>query len=603
MKRKIMCFLLSVVLTASLCSMAVPAAEDVITITTPAQLNSIRDNLSGHYKLGADIVFQASDFEKGGDFYNNGEGFVPIAAENDYVYFTGTFDGQGYSIKGLKIAIDCDDTNALVYLGLFGRNKGEIRNLKLEDVDFSMQASKPDEVQMQDVHVGGIAAQNMGTISSCGVSGNIRAVVNGKIKINAGGIAAHNGAEIQDCFNTASVSGSGDQESLINVGGIVGYAAANHVTTESVVERCYNVGAVSASTLADEKKYLHAGGVVGYNYGAVRGCYYLDNAEHGIDYDTAANQPIKITAAQLLQQQTFADFDFKVIWEMGTNGPTLKIFKTHIQHEHTWDAGTVTKKATCTEKGDKLFTCSVCQTVRHEEIPALGHDFAKEFTVDKAATKDAAGEKSRHCTRCDARTEITAIPKLRPTVDSSKIFKDVPKKAWYKGAVDFAYGNGLFTGESTTMFAPEANMTRAMFVTVLGRMAGVSVDKNAKTKFTDVKQRQWYTGYVKWASDNGIVNGVSSTKFAPEENVTREQICKMMVTYCKFAGITLKNINKPIVFKDNAKISGWAKQYVQKCQTAGLVNGSGGYFNPQGNATRAEVATILMNFDKNYHVL
>ena len=146
-------------------------------------------------------------------------------------------------------------------------------------------------------------------------------------------------------------------------------------------------------------------------------------------------------------------------------------------------------------------------------------------------------------------------------------------------------------------------MTRAMFVTVLGRMAGVSVDKNAKTKFTDVKRGQWYTGYVKWASDNGIVSGVSSTKFAPEENVTREQICKMMVTYCKFAGITLKNINKPIVFKDNAKISGWAKQYVQKCQTAGLVNGSNGYFNPQGNATRAEVATILMNFNDYYSVL
>ena len=92
--------------------------------------------------------------------------------------------------------------------------------------------------------------------------------------------------------------------------------------------------------------------------------------------------------------------------------------------------------------------------------------------------------------------------------------------------------------------------------------------------------------------------------FSPDENITREQICKIIVEYCKYAGITLENKNAPIKFADQNKISSWAKNYVSICQRAGIVSGSkvGSkyYFNPKGNATRAEVATILMNFYNNY---
>ena len=187
------------------------------------------------------------------------------------------------------------------------------------------------------------------------------------------------------------------------------------------------------------------------------------------------------------------------------------------------------------------------------------------------------------------------------------IFTDVKAKDWFikNGAVDAAYNFGLFAGTSDTTFGPNDQMTRGMFVTVLGRLHGVdTADLSAKTKFTDVKASQYYAKYVGWAADNGIVSGLNKTSFGPNANITREQICAIMVRYCDFAGITLQQKNAKINFTDASSISGYARSAVTTCQRAGLVNGetvTGGYrFRPQGNATRAEVATILTNFMADY---
>ncbi|MBQ6947798.1 MAG: S-layer homology domain-containing protein [Clostridia bacterium] len=144
-----------------------------------------------------------------------------------------------------------------------------------------------------------------------------------------------------------------------------------------------------------------------------------------------------------------------------------------------------------------------------------------------------------------------------------------------------------------------------MFVTVLGRLDGVDpATLSGATRFTDVKKKQYYAPYVGWANEKGIVAGLSDTTFGPEANITREQICAMMVRYCAYADITLQKMNAPITFKDAGDISSYAGSAVAACQQGGLVNGekvTGGYnFRPQGNATRAEVATIMMNFAKTY---
>lgn len=274
---------------------------------------------------------------------------------------------------------------------------------------------------------------------------------------------------------------------------------------------------------------------------------------------------------------------------------TVPIKKT----AHTPGAWEVTQKATCKQAGEEARRCLVCKEIMiTREIEQLSHT-PGAWVILKKATYTQSGLKQRSCLLCGDVLDTQEIPMLTTSV--TDVFEDLGLRDWYvkNGAIDFVYRNKLFDGVSKTEFAPNENMTRAMFVTVLGRMAGVSVSKNVKTKFSDVKSGQWYTGYIKWASDNGIVNG-DNGKFMPDDNVTREQICKMMVTYCSFAGIKLKTDHKEVIFKDQAKISGWAKEYVKKCQMAGLVNGSGGYFRPQGYATRAEVATIIMNFKKNY---
>ena len=130
------------------------------------------------------------------------------------------------------------------------------------------------------------------------------------------------------------------------------------------------------------------------------------------------------------------------------------------------------------------------------------------------------------------------------------------------------------------------------------------IEYDVTTKFKDVAKGKWYTGAVKWANDNGIVNGLTETQFGTNENITREQMCTMLVRFAEFAKITLKNTNAKATFADDIKISKWAKDAVYACQAANIVNGSvesgKTVFKPRGNATRAEASKILSVFHKDY---
>jgi len=178
--------------------------------------------------------------------------------------------------------------------------------------------------------------------------------------------------------------------------------------------------------------------------------------------------------------------------------------------------------------------------------------------------------------------------------DVSDVFTDISKNAWYYNAVQQAYSNKLFMGTSADKFSPNSIMTRGMFVTVLGRFANAS--GTPSERFTDVSADSYYAEFVAWAAENGIVNGISDINFAPEAAVTREQLAVMVYNYLKFRGTDLELSNNKINFDDDFKISTWSKDAVYYMQQAGIINGMpDGSFNPQGTATRAEVATILMN--------
>lgn len=180
--------------------------------------------------------------------------------------------------------------------------------------------------------------------------------------------------------------------------------------------------------------------------------------------------------------------------------------------------------------------------------------------------------------------------------DVATVFGDVSKDAWYYNAVQRAYEKSWFKGTSATAFTPNGTMTRGMFVTVLGRFAGANGTPN--TKFTDVSANKYYAGYVAWASEQGIVSGVSATKFAPEDSVTREQLAVMIYGYLRATGVELDTANAKQTFTDDKQISKWANEAVYAMQQSGLMSGMpNGSFQPKGTATRAEVATIMMQLE------
>ena len=178
-------------------------------------------------------------------------------------------------------------------------------------------------------------------------------------------------------------------------------------------------------------------------------------------------------------------------------------------------------------------------------------------------------------------------------------FVDINVKAWYHLYVDYAVTNGLFGGTSANMFEPETAMTRAMLVTVLWRYEGQpKVDQNT---FADVNEKDgsWYIDAVAWAAANGVVNGVGNNRFDPNGKITREQMAALLFRYAQKKGIDTSKRGDLSNFPDANKISAYAKEAVSWAVGEGIINGSDGKLLPQGNATRAQVATILMRYIEN----
>ena len=168
---------------------------------------------------------------------------------------------------------------------------------------------------------------------------------------------------------------------------------------------------------------------------------------------------------------------------------------------------------------------------------------------------------------------------------------------WAADNILFAASRGLLSGTSDTTFSPDTGMTRGMFVTALGRLAGINPDSYQTGKFTDVKADAYYAPYVNWAAQNGIMEGVTATTFAPDTNINREQMAVIMKNYAAKLGYDLPQTLKAVTFADNTQISSWAKDAVKSMQQAGILAGKNeNKFDPKGTATRAEVATVLRRF-------
>lgn len=188
---------------------------------------------------------------------------------------------------------------------------------------------------------------------------------------------------------------------------------------------------------------------------------------------------------------------------------------------------------------------------------------------------------------------------LVPTALAEKAddFTDVSRSDWYYQFVDYVTSKGYFNGVADKTFAPADNMTRAMFVTVLFRFHGAKGDRS-QSAFTDVAPGEWYTDAINWAAANRIVDGVGNGKFAPNDPITRAQMCTMIERYLdlyrKAWKVTLPETGSVSVMVDENAIPAYALAAVKQCQRHGLVNGfEDGTFRPNELSTRAQVAAVI----------
>ncbi len=204
------------------------------------------------------------------------------------------------------------------------------------------------------------------------------------------------------------------------------------------------------------------------------------------------------------------------------------------------------------------------------------------------------------CTVCHT---VLKQGEVIPANCPSAKFEDAPAlDNWAHAGIDFVVKNGLFTGVSETEFAPEVSMTRAMLVTVLYAHAGKPA-ATSENPFTDVEEGRWYTAAVLWAAENGIVAGIGENRFAPAKAVTREQIAVMLCSYAKHCGQDVSASAALTQFADAEQVSTWAKDALSWAVAEELLSGKAAngtlLLAPQEDASRAQVATILMRFVQN----
>lgn len=245
-------------------------------------------------------------------------------------------------------------------------------------------------------------------------------------------------------------------------------------------------------------------------------------------------------------------------------------------HTHTWDAGVVTQKPTAAEPGVRTYTCTVCGQTRTEAIPATG--------VPETCNGGPA---------CPGYA-----------------FRDMPAPSiWSHAGLDYCIDHGYIAGTSATTVTLDGECTRAMIVSILYRVQGEPAKVNGyelkklAAPFDDVERGRWYTDAIWWAKLTGVVSGMSPSTFAPDDPITRAQLAVILYNYTKqFAPESLTETGSLAGFPDAGSVPSWARTAMAWAVGNGLISGVGengvSYLRPEGCATRAQVATILMNYDK-----
>ena len=192
---------------------------------------------------------------------------------------------------------------------------------------------------------------------------------------------------------------------------------------------------------------------------------------------------------------------------------------------------------------------------------------------------------------------------LRNSGTGANPFTDVSEKDWFYGDVMFAYENGLMLGTGNAQFCPHGTATRGMMATILWRMAGSPAPKG-NNSFTDVEAGTWYTDAITWTAENGIFLGYGNNKVGPNDSITREQLAAIFFRYADYKGCELTAKGELDKFRDAGKVSDYARAAMQWAVGSGLIQGKpDGVLDPQGTATRAEIAAMLHRFMEKHELV
>ena len=320
----------------------------------------------------------------------------------------------------------------------------------------------------------------------------------------------------------------------------------------------------------------------------------------------------------------------------------------------------VTKEATHEEDGSQWYECAVCGKKVTEVIPATGHTWGdvtytwnERHTTCTAVRNCTANDGGEDSETADATYAVVTAPTsgtaglgrwtavfeneafetqtfdvtlpatggstggtAKPSGDAGKPsvrkdsstaaakesvssrFDDVRSAHWFADAVEYVTENGIMNGTAADTFSPNAPATRAMLVTVLYRLAG-SPDADAAHGFADLTRGAWYVDAVAWAAENGIVDGVGASRFAPNVGITREQLAVILYRYAQHCGLDVSAAEDLSGYADAQSVSPWAQAAMHWAVSAGLISGrSASALAPQSGATRAEIAQLLMSFAK-----
>ena len=315
---------------------------------------------------------------------------------------------------------------------------------------------------------------------------------------------------------------------------------------------------------------------------------------------------------------------------------------------HKWDGGTVTTAPTETTPGVRTFTCTVCGDIREETIPATGaHDYRFTKTVDPTCTDggydlytcsgcgatekrnltDAAGHKwdggtvttaptettpgvrTFTCTVC-GQTRTEAIPATGastctggPSCPSYGLHDVAGPGYWAHEGIDYCVRNRLMSGVGAGTFSPDTACTRAQIVKILYNLSGNQTDYSYYyLPFTDVAPGAWYYNAVAWAYCNDVTSGTSATTFTPNAAITRQQLVTFLYRYTvKYAPEFTGNAAPISAFPDAGSVANWAYAAMSWAVGNGLIKGNAhdnglDYLDPNGSATRAQTATIIMRY-------